>query len=207
MNTEDILMKINTAKTTPEVAKLYDKWSKSYDHDLKIIRPGNKGAFKTVEWFVKYVHADASVLDAGSGTGGVGELLFQRGYLNLTGMDISSGMLTEAKEKNIYKELHLGGLGEELKFPKDIFEAVISVGLFTPEHPPPTNCFDELIRVTKSGGYIVFLLHNGLIDEFKVKLEELEKNAKWTLVERSPIIRTVAKSKIHPGSRVHVYQV
>ena len=39
MNTEDILMKINTAKTNPEVAKLYDKWSKSYDHDLKIIRP------------------------------------------------------------------------------------------------------------------------------------------------------------------------
>ena len=139
MNTEDILMKINTAKTNHEVAELYDKWSKTYDHDLKIIRPGNKGAFKTVEWFVKYVHIDASVLDAGSGTGGVGELLFQRGYLNLTGMDISSGMLTEAKEKNIYKELHLGGLGEELKFPKDTFEAVISVGLFTPEHPPPTN--------------------------------------------------------------------
>ena len=56
MNTEDILMKINTAKTNHEVAELYDKWSKTYDHDLKIIRPGNKGAFKTVEWFVKYVH-------------------------------------------------------------------------------------------------------------------------------------------------------
>jgi hypothetical protein len=38
-------------------------------------------------------------------------------------------------------------------------------------------------------------------------LKELKKNAKWTLVERSPIIRTVPKSKIHPGSRVHVYQV
>ena len=47
MNTEDILMKINTATTNHEVAKLYDKWSKTYDHDLKIIRPGNKGAFKT----------------------------------------------------------------------------------------------------------------------------------------------------------------
>ena len=83
MNTEDILMKINTAKTNHEVAELYDKWSKTYDHDLKIIRPGNKGAFKTGEWFVKYVHIDASVLDAGYGTGGVGELLFQKGFYGL----------------------------------------------------------------------------------------------------------------------------
>ena len=58
MKNEDILMKIKSAKTNHEVAELYDKWSKTYDHDLKIIRPGNKGAFKTVEWFVKYVHID-----------------------------------------------------------------------------------------------------------------------------------------------------
>ena len=46
------------------------------------------------------------------------------------------------------------------------------------EHPPPSNSFEEVIRVTKHGGHIVFLLHNGLLDKFKVKLEELENYAK-----------------------------
>ena len=207
MNPEEILQQINIAKTNHEVSKLYDKWAKTYDFDLEKIRPGNEGALRTVEWFVKHVHADAKVLDVGSGTGGVGELLYQRGYRNLIGMDISAGMLAEAKEKKIYRNLHLGNLGEELNFPKDSFEAVISVGLFTLEHPPPSSSFEEIIRVTKSGGHIVFLLHNGLLDKFKVKLKELEKNAKWAFVEMSPIIRTVSSSKSHPGLRVYVYQV
>ena len=69
------------------------------------------------------------MLDAGSGTGGGGELLFQRGYLNLTGMDISSGMLTEAKEKNIYKEAEVIVI-EEAQFFPDLYVLSMFQNLF-----------------------------------------------------------------------------
>lgn len=67
MDPEEILQRINTAKTDQEVAELYDKWAKSYDPDLEQLRPGNEGANRTIEWFVQYVPTDAKVLDAGSG--------------------------------------------------------------------------------------------------------------------------------------------
>ncbi|MBV7331825.1 class I SAM-dependent methyltransferase [Chloroflexi bacterium TSY] len=142
-----------------------------------------------------------------AGTGGVGELLHQRGYRNLVGLDISAGMLAEARQKKIYSDLQVGILGEPLDLPSDTFDAVISVGLFTVEHPPPPSSFEALIRVTKPGGHIVFLLHNALASDFKPKLEALETAGKWALAEVSPIIRTVTSGKPHPGSRVHVYQV
>lgn len=116
-------------------------------------------------------------------------------------------MLAEARQKKIYSDLQVGILGEPLDLPSDTFDAVISVGLFTVEHPPPPSSFEALIRVTKPGGHIVFLLHNALASDFKPKLEALETAGKWALAEVSPIIRTVTSGKPHPGSRVHVYQV
>ena len=206
MNPIEILKQINTAKTHQEVAKLYDKWAKTYDTDLQEIRPGNLGAAYTVDMFEKYVHHEGMILDAGAGTGGVGELLHHRGFSNLVGLDISSGMLYEAKKKNVYTDLRVGILGEELDFKNDTFDAVISVGLFTLEHPPPPSSFDELIRLTKQGGHIVFLLNNNLTNEFKRKMNELEAEGKWEIVETSKDFFPVPKGQPHPGLRIFIYQ-
>ena len=98
MNPIEILKQINTAKTHQEVANLYDKCAKTYDTDLQEIRPGNLGAAYTVDMFEKYVHHEGMILDAGAGTGGVGELLHHQGFLNLVRIDISSGMKRSKKE-------------------------------------------------------------------------------------------------------------
>ena len=207
MNPEEILRQINIAKTNQEVAQLYDKWAKTYDTDLEVLRPGNQGAAYTVEMFEKYVHKEEMILDAGAGTGGVGELLHHRGFSNLVGLDISSGMLNEAKKKNVYSDLRVGILGEDLDFSSDTFDAVISVGLFTLEHPPPASSFDELIRLTKQGGHLVFLLNNSLMSKFKRKMDELEAEGKWEIVEISKDIFPVPKGHPHPGLRIFVYKV
>ena len=207
MNPIEILKQINTAKTHQEVTKLYDKWAKTYDTDLEELRPGNQGAAYTVEMFEKYVHKEEMILDAGAGTGGVGELLHHRGFSNLVGLDISSGMLYEAKKKNVYTDLRVGILGKDLDFNSDTFDAVISVGLFTVEHPPPQNSFDELIRLTKQGGHIVFLLNNTLINVFKRKMDELEAEGKWEIVETSKDFFPVPKGQTHPGLRIFVYKL
>ncbi|NEP78534.1 MAG: class I SAM-dependent methyltransferase [Okeania sp. SIO3B3] len=95
------------------------------------------------------------MLDAGSGTGLAGKVLYEYGYTNLVAIDISEEMLYKARQKNIYTELYKQVLGETLDFPTNFFDAIICVGVFTYSHAP-NSAFDELIRITKPGGYIIF---------------------------------------------------
>ena len=48
---------------------------------------------------------DMKILDAGAGTGGIGEMLKARGYTNIDALDISQEMLNLAAAKNLYKNL------------------------------------------------------------------------------------------------------
>ena len=75
---------------------------------------GYKGHILCVEAFDRAVQTkdvfsnpkkDMKILDAGAGTGGIGEMLKARGYTNVDALDISQEMLNLAKGKNIYKRL------------------------------------------------------------------------------------------------------
>ena len=48
---------------------------------------------------------DIKILDAGAGTGAIGEMLKARGYTNVDALDISQEMLNLAAPKNLYKKL------------------------------------------------------------------------------------------------------
>ena len=54
-------------------------------------------------------HEKLSILDAGCGTGFVGQLVRDRAH-RLEGIDLSQDMLSKAKEKDIYDQLHRGDL-------------------------------------------------------------------------------------------------
>lgn len=122
------------AKNNRELGERYDEWANEYDKDLREefdwIAPR-----VTVALFGKYVAPDARVLDAGVGTGLVGECLIDAGYRQLHGIDLSVGMLDAARCKAIYRELRQMTLGEPLDFADDTFDAVISVGVFHRSRP------------------------------------------------------------------------
>ena len=48
---------------------------------------------------------DIKILDAGAGTGAIGEMLKARGYTNVDALDISQEMLNLTAPKNLYKKL------------------------------------------------------------------------------------------------------
>ena len=176
---------VYSSKNNIELTQRYDEWAKEYDKDL--IRDFGWTAPETAaQYLAKYTTPDSMVLDAGAGTGLVGEALSKKGFNNLTAMDLSKGMLEAAKQKNIYKQLDQMTLGESLAYEANIFDAVISVGVMTLGHASP-NSFDELLRITKPFGYIVFTiridvyLNNG----FKEKQTDLESHNLWRLVEVS----------------------
>ncbi len=68
-------------------------------------------------------------------------------------------------------------MGEPLDFPTNSFDAVSGVGVLSPGQVP-SSAFDEMIRVTKPGGYIIFTIRFEFYENpdygFKPKQLELE---------------------------------
>jgi len=198
---------IYSSKDNKELAERYDQWAKDYDADLSE-EFGWLGPQKAVDFFNRYVPEEGRILDAGAGTGLVGELLTKKGYTNLVAMDLSPGMLEEAKKKNAYREFHQMVMGEPLDYETDSFDGVISIGVLTVGHAPVSS-FDELIRITKPGGYIVFSLRPDVYrgSSFKEKQDSLEKASKWKLVEVSEEFQPLPKGEPDVYHQVWVYQV
>jgi predicted TPR repeat methyltransferase len=169
------------AKSREELEERYNEWASAYDKDLlgdwEYKLPAVVG-----DLFMKYVKdRDARILDAGVGTGLGGQYVSNHGYSNLYGIDMSEGMLDEARRKGIYQKLERMVLGEELDFPDDHFDAILSVG--TIDHVP-TESFDELLRITRPSGFIVFNMRTVNYEtQFKEKLDSLAETGKWKLLE------------------------
>lgn len=198
---------IYSSADNKELAERYDQWAKDYDSDLGDAF-GWEGPAKAVEYFVKYVPKEARVLDAGAGTGLVGKLLSLQGYKNLTAMDLSLGMLEEARKKDAYVEFDQMVMGEPLDYPSDSFDGVISVGVMTVGHAPAKS-LDELVRVTKPGGYLVYSLRPDVYrdNDFEKKHKELEKAGKWKQVEVSEEFPPLPIGEPDVMHQVWVYQV
>ena len=204
---EERVQWIYSSSDNKELEERYDQWAKDYDTDLDE-GFGYLGPQRAVEFFARLMPKTARILDAGAGTGLVGELLSRQGYNNLAAMDLSSGMLEEARKKNAYREFHQMMMGEPLNYSTDSFDAVISVGVLTVGHAPASS-FDELIRITRPGGYIVFSLRPDVYRDsgFKEKQDALESEGKWKLVEVSKAFQTMPKGEPDVYHQVWVYQI
>ncbi len=198
---------IYSSRDNEELAERYDQWAKDYDVDLE-----RDFAWWGPEFaaglFAKHMPKEAKTLDAGAGTGLVGVILAQKGYRDIVAMDLSEGMLEEARRKNVYREFHRMVMGETLDFPTDSFDAVISIGVLTLGHAPASS-FDELIRITRPGGCIVFSLRPDVYEGggFKEKMTGLENAGKWGLVEESEKKRVLPKGEPDVYHQVWVYKV
>jgi SAM-dependent methyltransferase len=198
---------IYSSRDNKELAERYDQWARDYDEDLEE-GFGWLGPQRAVDFLVRYVPREAKILDAGAGTGLVGELLAKQGYNNMVAMDLSQGMLEEARKKNVYREFHQMVMGELLEYPTDSFDAIISVGVLTVGHAPASS-LDELIRITKPGGYVVYSLRPDVYRDsgFKEKQSSLESAGKWRLVEVSEEFKPLPKGEPDVYHQVWVYQV
>jgi SAM-dependent methyltransferase len=171
------------AKSSQEVADIYDNWAEDYER--RILSYGYSTPAVATGFFGRYVKPeDGMVLDAGAGSGLMGEVLVPLGYEELVGIDISGEMLELARRKGVYKDLRQMELGGRLDFPDDAFVAVVSTGVFAAGHAPPES-FDDLIRVTRPGGHAVFGVRTDVYVEggFKEKQDALEKEGRWQLLE------------------------
>lgn len=200
---EQRLAQVYGAKGNAELKTLYDAWAADYDQDLRDF--GYTYPALVAGLVARHVRDLASpVLDAGVGTGMIGEMLFALGYEQLVGIDLSDGMLAAARSKGVYAELSNQTLGEPLAFPADRFGAAVSAGVLTVGHAPPES-LDELVRVTRPGGVVVFTLTTPVYEEagFKEKIAALTAAGGWRERDRTRPGQSLPKA---PAAHAHTSQ-
>ncbi|MAA67915.1 MAG: hypothetical protein CL915_03930 [Deltaproteobacteria bacterium] len=161
-NRTEIHDKVLNAKSLDDISEAYGIWAKSYDQDL-LNELGYQAPVRSVDLLRKHL-ATGMVLDAGCGTGLVGQLLFTTGNFQLDGVDYSESMLAEAQSKQCYQDLQQLDLNQPLNHETASYDAVICIGTFTLGHVQP-EALREMVRVTRSGGVICFTVR----DEFWLK--------------------------------------
>ena len=178
----DKLHRAYHAKNSQETAEVYDDWASEYEQHMKNV--GYTHPAMVAAMVARHVAPTQDrVLDAGAGTGVLGEILTALGYPNIVGLDASEGMLKIADLKNNYLELTQQFLGQALTFDDDSFALVVSSGVFTQGHAPLEG-LDELIRVTRSGGHLVFSVARTYLDgPFEQKRQQLEQANLWRFVD------------------------
>ncbi len=170
------------AKTADDVAALYDQWAETYDAEMS--EAGYQHPQACVALFARHVmRGSAPVLDAGAGTGLIGQWLQTLGYPDVEALDVSLGMLQIARKKKLYSAYHKLALGDALPFPDGAYAAVIAAGVFTSGHVGVEG-LDELIRICQSGGSVVLTVKCTLWEGgFSARVDEFVRSGMVKLAE------------------------
>lgn len=180
--TQSRLDAVYHATTTEELSQAYDEWAESYDTDMALVGYRHPGV--GVSLIARYLAAgDGPVLDAGAGTGLVGELLTVLGYPDLEALDASEGMLEVAGSKGVYRQLHHAFLGQPLPLDAGRYAAAISTGTFTAGHVGIEG-LPELFRVVRPAGLVVLSVKMTVWDDgFRAEVERRAREGTIELVE------------------------
>ena len=170
------------AEGPQEVAALYDRWADTYETEMA--RAGYRHPAIGVALLARHLPRGARpLLDAGAGTGLLGEWLDIMGYPEVEALDISAGMLEMARAKWVYSRLHNLPLGGELPFADGAYAGVISTGVFTTGHVG-AEALPALIRICRPGGVIVLTVKESLWQGgFGVAVEALVAEGRASLAE------------------------
>ena len=204
----DKLEKVYAAKTDNQRRKAYNAWAESYDKDVSAF--GIQLPYVGASVFARHVDLGfGPILDAGCGTGMHSLPLKLMGYDNFHGIDLSQGMIEIARQREIYDILQLMALGEPLGFDDNQFSVTYSIGCLAPGNAPP-HSLDELLRVTKPSGLIIWSTHghvNAQTQPFHDYRNRLAEDKLWYLeFETSPFI-SMPDGDPNIKHAVYVYRV
>ena len=84
----------------------------------------------------------------------------------------------------------------------------MAMGVLTVGHAPPSS-LDELVRIIRPGGTIIFsMLHQEPVEtDFKQKQDELVRQGVWRLVEDTPYFQSLPYGEPDVSHKAYVYRV
>ena len=134
-----------------------------------ISKPLREDADQKDEFDIGFLNAprDCKVFDFCSGTGLLGELLYEQGFTHIIGADASSKSNAIAERTGYYKDVREQwfGLGVD-KLPKEwlnSFDVVMAAGVFSQGHVPPAG-IDDALAICKPGGHFVHVIRKRIFE-------------------------------------------
>ncbi|XP_046359497.2 uncharacterized protein LOC124137108 isoform X3 [Haliotis rufescens] len=118
--------------------------------------------------------------------------LRKHGFRKIDALDASEGMLNVAREKGLYDRYTVGEIGDNtLDAATDAYDAITSSVLnVLVLKKLPIKAYEEMIRVVKKGGYVIWASYdNGFTDDNpeladrRKHVRTLEAQGKWKHVE------------------------
>ena len=167
---------------------VYDKWAASYNNEV---------ADEAQDYVAPVLVAQAALetsnnrdpasrvfLDAGCGTGLVGQALATAGAKTIDGLDLSPAMLTVAEKTGVYRNLATADMNRPIDKRDGTYDVVTCVGTFTRGHVGPDPALGELVRITKKHGVVVatILEEIWISGGFKKEVERLKSERLVTVV-------------------------
>lgn len=185
-----------------DAEQLYNEWADSYDADLNT---EYASPARTVEAVIKYLDdskPNLKILDAGCGTGLVGDELKNsslNGKFILDGLDLTPGMLAVARKKGMYQDLETADLTKPINRTDGSYDVVTCVGTLTKGHVGPA-VFNEFVRVLAKGGLVAATVHEEIWESggYKSVVEGLSKAGQTEILSTEPfgILKTEGQGGI-----------
>ena len=194
------------ARDLVELRAEYERIASVYDHDLagphEYLAPA-----AVADVCAALLGRGARILDVGAGTGLLGTALRERGFASLDALDLSPAMLAEAERKGVYGSLVEGTLGESLPYETGAYDAVVASGVLTIGHAPASS-LDELVRITRVGGLVVFTLRSDRTPPgFDDAIARLTTTGRWELVQQGDEFQPMPTSEPEVRVRVWAFRV
>jgi len=182
-DSKEILTRVNHLSDGASSCDLYDDWSQNYDahllDDFGYISP--QIAAQTLAG--RSAQRDVDIIDYGCGTGLVGEELIKLGFAIVDGVDISAGMLGQACDKGVYRNLLCGDLTTQIALDDAIYDVAICVGSMGAGHVGAEHV-PELLRPLKSGGLFIITINSMHFapEGFERAFRQLENTGQWQIL-------------------------
>ena len=156
---------------------LYAKWADTYESGFTVPRRYVYDR-NAAELLCQGFSGSGPVLDAGCGTGLVGEQLRRLGIAVVDGLDISPEMLSKARGKAapdgspVYRQLIEADLTSPIDIASDTYGGLVSAGTFTHGHVGPGG-LAELLRAARPGACCVIGVNASIFetDGFKDRFD------------------------------------
>ncbi len=138
----------------------YEEWAVRYEHDIN--QAGYNIPRTATEILAQHLGGRSNgemprILDIAAGTGkNALHLMQNHGMTNVEGMDISAGMLFEARRRQLYRAYHIEDANQPLPMPSCQYDAVLCIGGLAASQIRAKPALSEFVRVTKEGGFVVF---------------------------------------------------
>ena len=153
----------NLSRNSKDVAQYYDDWAADYGKtvaDWRYEAPGQVAQMLRTE-----LPAESVILDAGCGTGLVGQALNEAGFKAIDGIDVSSRSLQTAETSGAYRGLQQVDM-QKLPLPitDDLYDGLACVGVLT-YLTDSIGTVREFSRVVRPGGVVVLTQRNDIFME------------------------------------------